>query len=84
MSDTSGRIAFLIKRGLVKYRSQMVQLRDIPGLVDFCAQKSASKHAFVVTKSADDFGFLQKKYMRIPAALICYWLGEQRNLLQKS
>ncbi len=64
----------------IKYQSQILQMRDIPGLVDFCSQKPSVPHGFIITKAAQDLGPFeekssQKKYMRIPAALFCYWVG---------
>lgn len=64
----------------IKYRSQHANVRDVKGLIDLCKQKSLS-YAYVITKSLDDFGLLEisnleTKIMRIPAPLLCYWLGE--------
>lgn len=60
----------------VKYQSQTVQMKDIPGLIDLCSQKKAIKAGYVITKSSQDIGPLEEGYMRIPAALFCYWLGK--------
>lgn len=74
----------------VKYQSQMVQMRDVLGLIDLCGQKTSIQHGYVITKSPQDIGPfqekpLQKKQMRIPASLFCYWLGAsefvQKNIL---
>lgn len=74
----------------VKYQSQNVQVRDVPGLIDLCNQKSSIQHSYILTKSPQDIGPLQdpsshKKHMKIPASLFCYWLGasefEQKNIL---
>ncbi len=74
----------------VKYQSQMVQARDVPGLIDLCSQKPSILHGYVITKEPQDIGplqgkDLQKSYMRIPASLFCYWLGAsefiQKNIL---
>ncbi|HEY4254937.1 MAG TPA: ATP-binding protein [Chlamydiales bacterium] len=74
----------------VKYQSQTVQARDIPGLIDLCSQKSSVLHGYVITKDPQDIGplqdkSLQKPIMRIPASLFCYWLGAsefaQKNIL---
>ena len=64
----------------VKYRSQPANARDLRGLLSFCAEKSVER-GYVVTKSLDDFGPLQQKkagqtrLFRIPAPLLCYWMG---------
>lgn len=64
----------------IKYQSQIVQGRDVPGLIDLCNQKTSIKKGYVITKAPQDIGpfqekSLQNKYMRIPASLFCYWLG---------
>jgi len=65
----------------VKYRSQQTGLRDLKGLIELCQQKRIDR-GYVVTKSLDDFGPLpalpdsDSQIMRIPAPLICYWMGE--------
>jgi len=65
----------------VKYRAQHTGARELRGLLELCKEKSV-KHAYVVTKSLDDFGLLDNtnlpntKIMRIPAPLLCYWMGE--------
>jgi len=65
----------------VKYRAQHTGLRDLKGLLELCEKKSV-KHGFVITKSLSDFGLLKNtnlnhtSIMRIPAALLCYWMGE--------
>lgn len=64
----------------VKYRAQHTLARDLKGLVELMAGK-ALPHGYVVTKSINDFGPLQTgaalsgRIMRIPAPLLCYWLG---------
>lgn len=74
----------------VKYQSQIVQSRDVSGLIDFCDQKSFVKHGYVLTKEPQDIGPLEQKpsskqCMKIPASLFCYWLGasefRQKNIL---
>lgn len=74
----------------VKYQSQIVQARDLSGLIDLCHQKTAIHKGYVITKTPQDIGplkenSLEKKYMRIPASLFCYWLGAaefvQKNVL---
>jgi len=73
----------------VKYQSQAVQKRDVPGLIELSRQKPIT-NGYVITKSPNDLGLLEdlpqdKRYMKIPAALFCYWLGEsefiQKNIL---
>lgn len=59
----------------VKYKSQNAQARDLKGLIDFCHQKKSIQYGYIITKSPQDMGILQDRYMRIPAALFCYWLG---------
>lgn len=70
----------------VKYQSQLLRSRDVPGLIDFCKQKEQIDRAFVLTKAPQDIGLLEEKsfakYMKIPASLFCYWLGESQ--FQKS
>ena len=64
----------------VKYRAQHTGLRELKGLLELCQQKSIDR-AYVVTKSLDDLGPIADlpdtptRIMRIPAALLCYWLG---------
>lgn len=65
----------------VKYRTQHTGLRDLKGLLELCQRKPIER-AYVVTKSIADFGRLlgteegTTKIMRLPAPLLCYWLGE--------
>ncbi len=65
----------------VKYRAQHTGLRDLKGLLDLCRQKSIDR-GYVVTKSLVDFGAISdlrvaaSKILRIPAPLLCYWMGE--------
>ncbi len=73
----------------IKYQSQIVQSRDIPGLIDLCNQKPNIRHGYVLTKASQDIGPVEQytqKLMRIPAPIFCYWLGEseisQRNVLK--
>ncbi len=64
----------------VKYRNQHAELKDLKGLIELVENKNLSR-GYVVTKSLDDFGRLEgetptaKKLMRIPAPLLCYWMG---------
>lgn len=74
----------------VKYQSQEVQARDIPGLIDLCNQKPSILHGYIITKDPKDIGLLKdqslrKTCMKIPACLFCYWIGAsefvQKNIL---
>jgi len=70
----------------VKYRAQHTGARELKGLIELCEQKRISR-GYVVTKSLDDFGLLSglpkfeaegqsaTQIMRIPAPLLCYWMG---------
>ncbi len=71
----------------VKYQSQ-ITCKDVQGLVNFCKSKNSIKYGYVITQSAQDIGVLDvslssTQIMRIPAAILCYWLGES-EILQKS
>ena len=65
----------------VKYRAQHTGLRDLKGLLELCQQKSIDR-GYVVTKSLDDFGTIADlpgpatRILRVPAPLLCYWMGE--------
>lgn len=65
----------------VKYRSEPAGERQLQGLVEFCDTRGAER-GYVITKSIDDLGLLRRKegaagkIMRVPAALLCYWMGE--------
>jgi len=69
----------------VKYREEHSGLRELKGLLELCANKRVER-GYVVTKSLNDFGPLAlpegmgTRIMRIPAALLCYWLGEAETL----
>ncbi len=62
----------------VKYRSERAGARQLRGLLELCENPRVER-GYVVTKSLDDFGVLAEspKILRIPAALLCYWLGER-------
>ena len=69
----------------VKYRAQHTGARELKGLSEFC-KKKAIEYAYVITKSFEDFGPLvlpdvNTKVMRIPASLLCYWMGETELLI---
>jgi predicted AAA+ superfamily ATPase len=71
----------------VKYRARHTGAREWKGLVELCRAKRIAR-GYVVTKSLDDFGTMQglpvsspdaqttaTQIMRIPAPLLCYWMG---------
>lgn len=67
----------------VKYRAQHTGARELKGLIELCEQKKIAR-GYVVTKSLDDFGLMRglpdavksaTQIMRIPAPLLCYWMG---------
>ncbi|MFZ5499270.1 MAG: ATP-binding protein [Pseudomonadota bacterium] len=64
----------------VKYRVQHTGLRDLKGLLELCRQKAIVR-GYVVTKALDDFGEMADlpdtaaRIMRVPAPLLCYWMG---------
>lgn len=67
----------------VKYRAQHTGARELKGLIELCAQKKVAR-GYVVTKSLDDFGLMTglpqagdfpTRIMRLPAPLLCYWMG---------
>lgn len=67
----------------VKYRTQHTDKRELKGLMELCNHKNI-KRAYVVTKSLNDFGKMESSskdgtnaalIMKIPAPLLCYWMG---------
>jgi hypothetical protein len=72
----------------VKYRAQHTGARELKCLIELCEQKRILR-GYVVTKSLDDFGPMTQlpraaakdkqpptpQIMRIPALLLCYWMG---------
>jgi len=71
----------------VKYRAQHTGARELKGLIELCRAKRIAR-GYVVTKSLDDFGPMQglpagtpdapdvaTQIMRVPAPLLCYWMG---------
>jgi hypothetical protein len=69
----------------VKYRAHHTGARDLKGLIELCQTKRIAR-GYVVTKSLDDFGPMRglpfaedadvpTQIMRIPAPLLCYWMG---------
>lgn len=72
----------------VKYRAQHTGMRELKGLKEFCEEKKVDR-AYIITKALDDFGEskltnTQTRIMRIPAPLLCYWMGEAELLIQNS
>lgn len=76
----------------IKYKNLRLTFDEIPALIHFCQKKTSIKQAYVVTKSHQDLGLLKNhqhscgaNMMRIPASILCYWLGEseikQQNIL---
>ncbi len=70
----------------VKYRAQHTGARELKGLIELCQAQQIAR-GYVVTKSLEDFGPLAglpptagtggtaTQVMRIPAPLLCYWMG---------
>ena len=64
----------------IKYRNSHTKSKDLPGLMKLC-KKYPIKRAYIITQSLSDFGpfknsdFPETAFMKIPAALLCYWLG---------
>lgn len=63
----------------VKYRGQPAGRRELKGLFELCESRQIER-GYVVTKAMDDFGPLagseKAQIMRIPAPVLCYWIGE--------
>jgi len=81
--DLVAEVAGLVVPFEVKYRAQHTGTRELKGLIELCEQKKISR-AYVVTKALDDFGAMDlaskgqtapARIMRIPAPLLCYWMG---------
>jgi predicted AAA+ superfamily ATPase len=72
----------------VKYQSHLIHENDVSALIEF-SQRTATMHiGYILTKAPQDIGILPNRtirLMRIPASLLCYWIGEaelsQKNLL---
>lgn len=69
----------------VKYRERATGKRELKGLLQLCEEKQMER-AYIVTKSLADFGPLKgvpetirTQIMRIPATLLCYWIGEAES-----
>ena len=75
--------------GTTAYRSYRDSVyQELKGLIELCEQKRISR-GYVVTKSLDDFGPMtglpqtgetRTQIMRIPAPLLCYWMGEAETV----
>ena len=64
----------------VKYRLSHTTISDCKGLKEFCSERSI-KRGYIVTRSLDDFGVItddssKTAILKIPAALLCYFMGE--------
>jgi hypothetical protein len=66
-------------------------VRELKGLLELCQQKSIER-GYVATKSVNDFGEMTElqdkqkrpgnpvtRIMRIPAPLLCYWMGQSEQ-----
>jgi predicted AAA+ superfamily ATPase len=63
----------------VKYRAQHTGVRELKGLLELCSRKSVER-GYVITRALDDFGVMDDalggcKIMKLPAPLLCYWMG---------
>ena len=71
----------------VKYRQQHTGLRGLKGMMELFKNPRVAR-GYIVTKAADDFGLLtdlpreaggddgrQPRILRVPAPLLCYWMG---------
>ena len=68
----------------VKYRDT-ADLASSSGLVELC-RKEPVKQAYLVTKREQDFGpqevaGIHTRFMRVPAHVLCYLLGQAERLL---
>ncbi|TSE26723.1 AAA domain protein [Tepidimonas sediminis] len=73
----------------VKYRTQHTGARELRGLRELCQSRAVTR-AYVVTKALDDFGPVEgvpdagadrpTPVMRVPAPLLCLWLGAAEAL----
>lgn len=66
----------------VKFYGRDVNLSDLEGLVSFCAERDV-RRAYVATRSMRDIGLLPRvasapelQILKLPASLMCYWLGQ--------
>jgi predicted AAA+ superfamily ATPase len=73
----------------IKQRVQHTAFKDLKGLSEFCEKKKPTQ-AYVVTKSITDFGLMSHPFfketgtrvLKIPAPLLCYWLGSLEKSLR--
>lgn len=75
----------------IKYQAQIVQARDVPGLIEFIEKKDSIIQSIIVTKTPSDFGSIKidsqgkRVISKIPACLFCFYLGQaefnQKNIL---
>ncbi len=78
--DLIGSLGLLNIPFEVKYRNEP-SLKEVPGMLEFMADKNIPR-GYVITKLPDDFGPLHKehaigkKILKIPAPLLCYWMGK--------
>lgn len=69
----------------VKYQSLIPSAKDVKGLIELCQEKNVQR-GYVITKSIDNFGKItdlpssKTKIMRLPATLLCYWMGKTELL----
>lgn len=71
----------------IKYRNEEhTGKRNLTGLLELCQNKPIER-GYVITRSLNDFGLLENlpsnintRIMRIPAVLLCYWMGENELL----
>jgi len=72
----------------VKYRAQHTGARELKGLLELCEHRKISR-GYVITKEMNDFGPMQggnhnlAHIMRIPAPLVCYWMGATEIAAEK-
>jgi len=65
----------------IKYQSHTPTGRDIRGLIELCQEKDIQR-GYVITKSLSSFGSVagiskaKTHIMHLPAALLCYWMGQ--------
>ena len=71
----------------VEYRQQHTGLRDLKGVMELLKNSRVAR-GYIVTKAADDFGLVndlpretgggdgrRPLILRVPAPLLCYWMG---------
>ena len=65
-----------------KYRYQKTGAGELKGIAAFCAEKRVSR-GYVITRELSDFSILAldgppaaTRFLKIPAPLACYWLGQ--------